>query len=75
MTKAQSSIRIILGPEESEILRDAGECFLVACRGSYPDAANRFVIHALPADRKLIEQAIEVIQGTRRTIKPRTPKQ
>ena len=75
MTTNPQPIRIVLGPEESEILSELGECFTVACRGSYPDAGGRYVIHAIPAPRELIEEALEVIRGNRRTIKPRKSKQ
>jgi hypothetical protein len=68
-------VRLILSHEHSEILAELGESFTIACRGSYPDAGGRYVIHAVPASRELIEEAIEVIRGNRRTIKPRTSKQ
>ena len=74
MARTQSPIRLVLTEDQSLVLSEHGECFLLAAVGSYSDAANRFVIHAVPADRKQIEDAIRVAKGEARAVKPSATK-
>jgi hypothetical protein len=59
----RESIRIILGPEESEILRDAGECFAVIGKASYPDNPRRYALHLVPCSIQDANKAAAVARG------------
>ena len=61
-------IRIIL--EQSRQLDQAGaEAFALVGRGSYPDAAGRWVIHLSPAAWPAAVAAANVLAGTHKAVK------
>jgi hypothetical protein len=67
-------VRILLSEAASKVLLDAGECFIIAGRGSLPHAdGTRVVLHLMPVDKKTADQACGVLLGTHRAtrIKPK----
>ena len=62
-------IRIILGETASKALLEAGECFLIVGKGSYPDSPGRMVIHCVPVPKDQADAACAVALGTHRAVK------
>ena len=74
-TPLGKTIKVLLDPEQSEILSDLGEaCFAVIGRASHPGNPKRWVLHVLPTSIETANQAVKVAKGELRTVKPRTPK-
>lgn len=58
------TILIALDADQSAKLRDAGECFRIVGRGSYPDTGGLMVIHCSPVDVATAAAACGVVMGT-----------
>ena len=69
-------VRIRLSETASAALAAVGEgAFIIACQGSYPDSAGRWVIHAVPVAWQAAKDASDVLLGraTVRRTKPAKP--
>ena len=67
-------IRILLSEKAGDALAACGaEVFIVACKGTYPDAAGRWIICCMPAPLVIVNQACGVIVGTHRARRIKTP--
>jgi hypothetical protein len=68
-----SLVRIRLSQAASDALAAVGQgAFIIACQGSYPDSAGRYVIHAVPIAWQAACDACDVLLGraTARRVKP-----
>lgn len=61
---ARQPLRLILDPEQSKDLAEHGEAFVVIGKGSYPDAAGRMTLHAVPTSIELANRAVRLARGT-----------
>ena len=69
-------LRILLSEAASAALLAAGDAFMVAGRGSYPETdGKRVVIDVVPVDKRLADQAGGVVLGTPRAVKLRESKE
>jgi len=69
---AESSehVRILLSEASSKVLLEAGECFMIAGRGAYPEAdGTRVVLHLVPIPKDQADAACRVAMGTHRAVK------
>lgn len=67
-------VKILLSEAASAALLAAGDCFMIAGRGSYPEAdGKRVVIHCLPVPKTLADAACRVAMGTHRAVKIKSP--
>ena len=48
---------------------DAGECFAIVGKGSYPDAPGRMVLCLLPIPKEQADAACRVALGTHRAVR------
>lgn len=58
-------VRVLLSPGVSRILQESGEdCFMIACKCSYPSIPDRWAILLKPVPKKLADEACGVLLGT-----------
>ena len=69
----QKTARFLLGVDESEILAEMGNCFVIACKASHPDNPKRFAIHAIPCNSDTLNKAVAVALGQMFARKPPAP--
>ena len=62
-------VRIILGETASKALMEAGDCFLIVAKGSYPESPGRMVIHCQPIPKDQADAACRVAMGTHRAVR------
>ncbi|MCX6879863.1 MAG: hypothetical protein NTW21_39570 [Verrucomicrobia bacterium] len=66
-------VRIRLSEAASAALAATGErAFAIACKGSYPDSAGRWVIHAAPIEWQTAVDASRVLLGQARAVRIKT---
>jgi hypothetical protein len=70
-TPPPDSIRILLGPEASKALLQAGTVFVVAGRATHPDPGDRIALHFLPCSMEAAIDAIAVARGEMKAAKPK----
>lgn len=68
-------VKIILGESATKALLEAGECFLIVGKGSWPDSPGRMVIHCLPIPKEQADAACHVAMGSHRAVKVREKKE
>lgn len=64
-----SPLRILLSETASKTLLDAGECFMIAGKTSYPEQPGRIVIHLVPIPKAQADAACGVAMGTHKATK------
>lgn len=62
-------VRIILGETATKALLDAGDCFLIVGKGSWPDAPGRMVIYCQSIPKAQADGACLVAMGKARAVK------
>ena len=81
-TTTPTALKILLDPEQSEILSDTGHsAFLVLARASYPQDPKRWILHIVPTSMSQASAACRVALGesnerriaTRATAAPSSP--
>lgn len=65
--------RLILTPEQTQLLAMQGVTFGVIAPGSHPDAAGVSVLHIVPIDKPTADSAISVALGQATARKKRQP--
>ena len=70
---AEGHVRILLGASASEALTATGEAaFAIIGKASHPDDPTRWVLHLIPVDKALADQACGVILGTHKATRVRS---
>jgi hypothetical protein len=70
-------IQILLDHEQTEVLTDHGQCFVVVSRAmstEWPDVNGRIVLTAVPCSIAQANAGIRVATGQSAERRPRTPK-
>ena len=66
---APGVIRIALSERATAALLEAGDCFAIVGRGSYPLDAGRMVVYLKPCPLKVATDACLVLAGTHRAVR------
>lgn len=62
-----------LTTEQALPFAQLGECFAVVGRGSYPGHVGRLCLYALPVSHSVAVDACNVLLGTHRAVRIKTP--